>query len=135
MHRKSRLIDCTGVFEQATAELDWDPILTTEKTLIRRMKVGRVIATIILARRIPVARKMMTRRTLARSILTRAILNRTIATRKIPMRKMVTRETAMDQMATGTAMTMAVSTRKKVALTTRDIGALKPQPANTEARI
>ena len=23
-HRKSRLIDCTGVFEQTTAELDWD---------------------------------------------------------------------------------------------------------------
>ena len=72
----------------------------------------------------------MTRRTLARSILTRVILNRMIATRKI-----VTRETAMDQMATGIAMTTAVSTRKKVALTTRDIGALKPQPANTEARI
>ena len=27
MYRKSRLIDCTGVFEQTTAELDWDPIL------------------------------------------------------------------------------------------------------------
>lgn len=27
MHRKSRLIDCTRVFEQTTAELDWDPIL------------------------------------------------------------------------------------------------------------
>lgn len=26
-HRKSRLIDCTGVFEQVTAELDWDPNL------------------------------------------------------------------------------------------------------------